>query len=171
MSVERLLSLGHRRIAILPGPRELIETRSRELAFAQAMEQCGTSALPDRIVPSIYGQDMPTAGEVAIEKLFSGEGPKPTAIIVVNNHRAIGVLRGLQSREVRVPQDVSMIVIAGDRLPGDWPAKFTRVFMDSGQVGHAAVDLLLDEDAHRAPRRVLIAPTMCEGDTAAPAPV
>jgi LacI family transcriptional regulator len=134
--VEHLASLGHRSLVYLAGPRNSWMAANRWAALRDGAEQVGMEA--QRI-----GTFTPTVvhgGAAADAALRSGA----TAIVAHNDLLAIGVMRRLAQREVRVPQDVSVVgfdnIFAADLCtPG-----LTTLGGAHVNVGRAAVEMLLD---------------------------
>ncbi|MFE9955312.1 substrate-binding domain-containing protein [Micromonospora sp. NPDC005299] len=106
-----LLGLGHRRIALLGGPRG--SWTNREIRRA-----AGTAARTGRAELTVLGPNQPTeigGGAVADQVRRNGV----TAVLAYNDLMAIGLIEGLDALGLRVPQDVSVVGvddIALDRL-------------------------------------------------------
>ena len=98
--------------------------------------------------------------------------PRPTAFVVINVHRAAAILRAAQALGLRVPEDVSIILVSGNYSPDDWPVRFARIHQEYLDVGQTAVRAVLEriERPQTPPRRILITPTFREGVTLAPPP-
>jgi DNA-binding LacI/PurR family transcriptional regulator len=107
----------------------------------------------------------------AIERLFgiTDGNLRPTAVVVNNGGRAAGAARALLDRGLQIPRDVSVVAIARDVTIDYAPVRLTRVRMDFEQVGRAAVRLVVESPGtgKPLPRRVLIPPTVIEGETVA----
>lgn len=74
-------------------------------------------------------------------------GDKPTAIIAASDQLALGALRWLHQRGIRVPEDVS--VTGYDGIPDAayfWPA-LTTVEVDFAHLGRRTVEALLAHEA------------------------
>lgn len=139
---EYLIQLGHRRIAIIPGPREIATSMLRLGGYKQALQDYGIPLDTQLIRHGQYNQE---AGyNVALIKQFFSElNPKPTAIFAGNNFIAIGVVQGLYQMGVRIPEDVS--IVSFDDVPYNWHAEpFMTVMAQSPyQLGFEAASLLL----------------------------
>lgn len=97
--VAHLASLGHRRIFHISGPRTWAAARNREGYFRAA-------AARHRITwaGAIEGDWSSASGHAAVQHLPDGV----TAIAAANDQMALGALRGLEERGIRVPDDVSV---------------------------------------------------------------
>jgi DNA-binding LacI/PurR family transcriptional regulator len=104
-AVDYLLNLGHRRIAYVGGDPGVIVTSERLAGYKDALVGRGiepTDAL------SNYGYFAEEGGHRAVEIMFDLAEP-PTAFYCANDLMAIGVMRGLRDRGLRIPQDVSVV--------------------------------------------------------------
>jgi LacI family transcriptional regulator len=107
--VSRLIQLGHRRVAYLTGGKELPAVHGRLAAYCQALTDHGLPVDEALIKRTIFllGNNL-EAGYKATHELFD-EGQKPTAICTLNDFTALGVLKALTDRGLRVPADVSVV--------------------------------------------------------------
>lgn len=113
-----LLDAGHRRVAFLNGPRTRTFAASRWRGYQAALTAAGITYEPGlhRFAPMTEDE-----GLLAGVRLWSGDGPKPTAAICGNTRLATGLLRALKALELQVPKDVS-VVVHDDQLPGIRPS-------------------------------------------------
>jgi LacI family transcriptional regulator len=100
---EYLYSLGHRRMAYVGHHSSLAPLNDRRQAFVEAM-RCFDPEVKHMTCAS---DDSYAGGRLAVRELFEA-GFQPTAILCVNDFMAIGVLRQLRDRGLRVPEDVSV---------------------------------------------------------------
>ena len=84
-AARRLLALGHRRIARVTGPGELVHTRHRTAALIEA---CATAGIEPVIVEGDYAE---ASGLAQTRRLLSVAEP-PTAIMYDNDVMALGGL-------------------------------------------------------------------------------
>jgi DNA-binding LacI/PurR family transcriptional regulator len=100
-----LIELGHRKIAYLGNSHSGRTTLDRLAGFRQEME---SNALP---VPANYIHEIPGSepekGNLAV-KHFLGLADRPTALVCFNDMMAIGILKSLQERDIRVPKEISV---------------------------------------------------------------
>lgn len=100
-----LIGLGHRKIAYLGNSCSGRTTLDRLAGFRQEMESAGLP-VPAHYTHEIAGSD-PEAGNVAAEH-FLKLSDRPTALVCFNDLMAIGILKSLQLRGVRVPDEFSI---------------------------------------------------------------
>jgi LacI family transcriptional regulator len=103
--VRHLLDLGHRRIAVLSGPKTVSTSVERVAGYRRALREAG---LDEGIEQAYYGQFTQRFGYQATQEALKGT-PKPTALFAANNFIAIGALRALGDAGLRVPEDCSLV--------------------------------------------------------------
>ena len=134
-----LLSLGHRDIALLNGPRGVSTAEDRLAGYRRAMAEFG---IPQNDEREFYGAFVQESGfEMAHHAMQKAN--KPTAVFAANNFIAIGVLKAFQEMGLRVPEDVA--VVGFDDLP---PALITFPFLTVAaqpayEMGKKATEILL----------------------------
>lgn len=103
--VAHLVALGHRRIALLEGPGDWLETMARVDGFDRAVAAHG---LPP--APRWVGDWSAAAGaRIAADAAAAVGAPDgPTAIVVSNDQMALGLIAGLREHGLDVPGDVSV---------------------------------------------------------------
>jgi len=105
--VQHLIDLGHRQIAEITGGRETINPHVRHESFISTILTQGLT--PGPIIEGDYTtheRAMETGYEGAYELLRMGE--PFTALVVANDHMAVGALHALRENNLRVPDDISV---------------------------------------------------------------
>jgi len=107
IATEHLLKLGHRRLALVNGPPQAMQSSLREDGFRRALKDFGLHLGRDLDLRLLnFSED---EGREAANLLLDLSEP-PTAIFVAaGDVTAAGVLAGLKDRGRRVPQDVSVV--------------------------------------------------------------
>ncbi len=165
-AVRHLVDLGHQRIAHVAGDGRLLHARRRQDAFTAAM----TTA---RLDPSLVVEtDFSMRGGAAATRALLARPVRPTAIVYANDPMAIAGLSVLQSRQIDVPGEVSVIGFDGTELARNVHPALTTVESDPEQWGAAAATTLLRlvadghaDDVELPPARLVLA------DSTAPPPV
>lgn len=108
-ATEHLASLGHRRIALIAGPKDLLCSRARLDGYRAALEEAGLD-----YQAIVQGDFQHRSGfEGAAELLDRPD--RPTAIFAASDTMALGAYEACRLRGLRIPDDIS---IAGfDDLP------------------------------------------------------
>jgi LacI family transcriptional regulator len=137
-AVEHLIGLGHRRIALLSGPRG--SWTSREIRRA-----AGVAARAGGAELTVLGPNQPTetGGGALAEQVRRSE---VTAVLAYNDLMAIGLIEELDAIGLRVPQDVSVVGIDDITLSRLTRPKLTTVATPTAAAGRTAVDMLLQHD-------------------------
>jgi LacI family transcriptional regulator len=138
-ATEHLLSLGHRRIAMLTGRPDLQSAQLRERGFREAMAAAGVQVRPDYV--HVGGYEAGVSAAVATG-LLSGS-PRPTAVFAANDQSAIATVQTAASLGLRVPDDLS--VVGFDNVPEAALSvpPLTTVEQPIHAMGRQAVEMLI----------------------------
>jgi DNA-binding LacI/PurR family transcriptional regulator len=135
-TVGYLVALGHRRIARVAGPANLVHTVQRDLAFGEAAVVYGLSTSP--VVHTDYSGD---GGARATRRLLS-EPERPTAIIFDNDVMALASMAAAQEMGIDVPGQLSIVAWDDSALCQLVRPALTAVNRDIPQHGVCAVATL-----------------------------
>lgn len=140
-AVRHLVGLGHRDIGLVSfDPDDTVgqeTTRARHAGFADALAEAGLSERPEWVVATGYDG---AAGARAVERLLSLPA-LPTALLVMSDEMALGVLRTLRRAGVDVPGRIS--VVGFDDQPVAEFAELTTIAQPAREQGERAAELLL----------------------------
>ncbi len=134
-----LLSLGHRRIAMLSGPRGVSTAEDRVAGYRRALAEAGVDV---DAAPVCYGEFSLQSGyDMTLQVL--ARTPRPSALFAGNNFIAIGALRALRDTGLRVPEDLALVGF--DDLPEDLVVDpfLTVAAQPAYEMGRQATELLL----------------------------
>lgn len=138
-ATRHLLDLGHRRIAAITGPSDVLSSRARLDGYRAAFDAAGVPLDPTLIrVGDFNVIDGLTHGR----HLLRLDEP-PTAIFAFNDAQALGVYQAAHEAGVRIPHDLS--VVGFDDLPSaQWaiPA-LTTVRQPLSDMAAAATDMVV----------------------------
>lgn len=166
-ATEHLVNLGHRRIAMIAGIPTLLCTQARLSGYRNALERGGITPDPEVVR---FGDHFPPSGFAAALELLDLPEP-PTAIFAGTDLQAFGAYKALQSRGVRIPEDIS-IVGFDDLAACDWvtPA-LTTVRQRLWDMARMAVQLVQERggDPGEANRIELATSLIVRDSTAPPA--
>ncbi|QIG39512.1 LacI family transcriptional regulator [Microbacterium sp. 4R-513] len=167
-ATRHLIELGHRRIAAITGPGDLMSSLARLDGYRSAMMSAGLPVDPDWIR---FGDFDRRSGERHAIALLSLPEP-PTAIFAGSDLQALGVLHAATARAVRVPDALS--VVGFDDLPVAELAspRLTTIRQPLREMAEQATRLLLQLLEERSPdvTRVELATSLVIRDSTAPAP-
>jgi LacI family transcriptional regulator len=165
-ATERLIGLGHRRIAMISAPLSMSFAAQRRAGFLAALRDAGIEPDASLVVETSFDR---TGGHEAMRALLSRAHP-PTAVLVDNNIAGTGAYRALVENGTKVGTEVSLIVYDG--VPPDvaFPHTVTAVVQRTGQsTGHIIAELVMDaiNDRKSCTHR-LVQPSVETGDTDGP---
>lgn len=167
-AVKHLLSLGHRRIAAITGPRGWIATEERVRGFHAALAAAGILAEPELVVDADFEID---PGQKAARRLLDLHDP-PTAIFAFNDNAAIGILNVARRRGLRVPEDLSVVGFDDTFQATIVTPQLTTVRQPLAELGRLGVSLLmrLIEGQRLDALRIELATTLVVRDSTGPVP-
>lgn len=157
LATNHLISLGHRRIAMIGGTDQTSTGRDRYRGYVAAMEKAGLEVRPDWRIP---GPRTKQAG-FEVTGQFLALKDKPTAAVCWNDLVAIGLMNGI-ARAGLVPgvdisvtgyDDLEEAAIAMPALTTVWNGqrevgmRAARALLDriNGKPAHATLDLIRPE--------------------------
>ena len=146
-----LAALGHRRFAVLAGPRSLLTGQDRTDGFADGLRAWSVPLDPARVVHGDLSRD---GGYAAMSEILAAGEPLPDCVFAVSDVMAVGALARLRAAGLDVPGDIAL---AGfDDIPTlrDVYPPLTTVRLPLRRLGEIAARLALDGDAPRQPRVV-----------------
>lgn len=133
-----LLRLGHKRVATITGPQNMIAGYDRFEGYRKALEERKIAFSPELVAECDFTEE---SAYVATQRLLLA---KPTAIFVASDTMAEGALRALRDAGLRVPQDVA--IVGYDDMPhaSRTTPPLTTIRQPTDQMGSLAVDTLID---------------------------
>ena len=165
--IDYLHSLGHRRLGFIGHHAMLAPINERMKTVLDAVARN-----PALQVTTAADADTLEGGRQATRALLSSE-LQPTAIICVNDITAVGALRELRERGLRVPQDVSVTGFDNVKLSEFCCPALTTVHIPRERIGHIICDrLLTNPEQFIAPKNeIVIEPEFVVRDSTGPAPL
>ena len=112
LATRHLLELGHRRIAVISGPADVLCSRARVAGFRSAHDEAGIAVDPRAGALRQFLRPEPGYAH-ALQLLHRPD--RPTAIFAGSDMQAMGVLRAARQLGLECPSDLS--VVGYDNLP------------------------------------------------------
>lgn len=137
IAVEHLIRLGHRRIATIAGPSNMIAGQDRVLGYRQAL---AAHQIPVEENLIVHGDFTEAGGMMAMQRLLPYE---PTAVFVASDSMAVGALKYLRQAGQRVPDDVALVGFDDIPLASAIEPRLTTVRQPIERLGAMAIELLL----------------------------
>ncbi|MDX2021670.1 MAG: LacI family DNA-binding transcriptional regulator [Deltaproteobacteria bacterium] len=159
LAVEHLLGKGHKKVAIVVGPRGLSANEDRIEGWEAALKKKKFDAPANWIGEG----DWTMESALAITSAWlANANDRPTAVFAANFLMMTGVLKAIKAANLRCPQDVE--VMSSDDY--DWLDAFepavSTVAQPGRQMGDEAAGLLLKriKQPGRKPQSITLSPTL-----------
>jgi LacI family xylobiose transport system transcriptional regulator len=166
LATRHLLDLGHRDIAIITGPDDMLASTARLSGYRAALDAAGIPVDPAFVRPGqFHHRDGLTEGRA----LMSGER-RPTAIFASSDLQALGVFEAARQIGLSVPRDLS-VVGYDDLQIAQWagpPLTTVRVPLAEMAEQAALLALRLRDEPALAFSRIDIATSLVVRESTAP---
>ena len=137
-----LIPQGHRMIGLIVGPHGFRSATARRLGFEDALTAAGIKLPRSLIAEGNYTFE---SGISAAEKLLD-LSPRPTAIFASNDEMAAGVVHAARTRDISVPDDLSVVGFDDTPIAGHiWPPLTTVRWPIVSMARAAALKLLASQ--------------------------
>lgn len=139
-ALEHLIQKGHKRIAIINGPLNISTARERQQTYIDTLKDYQLPLHKDFILQSHFKNEHTNISEL----LSLPIAERPTAIFAANNFIAINTIKELRNKNIRVPQDIS-VVCFDDLDPSlDLDPFLTVVSQPAYQFGYLGAEMLIE---------------------------
>ena len=169
MTVQHLLSLGHRRIAALAWPETSRVGNNRLEGYLSALNEAGIQPPPDWIR---RGEGRVAFGACAAADLLAlPDTQRPTAIVALNDPMAIGAMRAAGQAGFQVGVDLAVTGFDDTPLAYYIQPSLTSVRQPIWEIGQRLIHLMLDmlsSNPSAQPSCTLLAPELIVRASTAP---
>ncbi len=156
LAVGHLAHMGHRRIGVALGQRRYVPVQRKIAGFAAAMRAHVDAGLSDAAIDALVASTAYTVEGGAMAALDLVE-QGVTGITCASDIMALGAIRALRQRGLRVPEDVSVVGCDDSLLIEFTDPPLTTVRQPVVALAETAVKLLLDQIAGApAPAREVV---------------
>lgn len=138
-AVQHLHGLGHRRIATIAGPVEMLPAAARLAGFRDAVAERGLD-LPEDYVQS--GDFFLASGYAAGERL-AGLAERPTAVFVAGDEMAIGAMHAFADHGFAIPGQLAVVGFDDIEAANLVRPALTTIAQDPLGLATAAIELLV----------------------------
>lgn len=165
-----LLRRGHRQIATITGPMEWLSSHARLEGYRDALRDAGVSYDPS-LVEQAPGWAL-ADGQTAMARLLDRRVPF-TALFAYSDLVAIGAIKEMRARGLRVPEDVSVVGYDDIPVAAYVDPPLTTVRQPMREVGERAASLVLDGIGGEATGGVQLLPArlVARGSVTEPSPL
>ena len=137
-AMRHLISLKYRRIGTITGPLNTTVGIDRKNGYLQALQEEGYPINEKLIVEGDFTEDKGYAGMLKILP------EKPDAVFVASDQMAIGAMRALREKGLRVPEDVAIIGFDDLPLSNSADLHLSTMHQPVSEFGVKAVEFLND---------------------------
>ncbi len=137
-----MVALGHRRFAVLAGPRGLLTARDRLDGFRAGLAAWSVPLEATRVVHGPFTRD---GGYEAMSAVLAAAGPLPDCVFAVTDVMAMGALARLRAGGLQVPADIALTGFDDILTLRDVYPPLTTVRLPLKRMGEMAVGLVLAE--------------------------
>ena len=140
LATRHLIELGHRRVAIIQGPRKYKPLTERFHGYLNAIVDSGLG-IDWELIQRPLSSGLPNKGYREMKAQLSLDEP-PTAVFAVSDRTALGAVQAIEEAGLQVPRDIS--IVGFDDMPPDvYPAPaLTTVTSERLAMGHIAMQRL-----------------------------
>jgi LacI family transcriptional regulator len=139
-AISHLVSLKHRNIYFISGPKTLKTAKIRIRNFIDAVEKHRNVNLNYKI---FEGNHKIEGGYKAAQKILK-EKILPTAIVCSNDLTAIGAMKAFKAGGIKVPDDISIIGLDNIALTEIVSPTLTTIELERYRIGKTSMELLLN---------------------------
>lgn len=139
--INHLISLGHKRIAMISCINKFVSTYDREQGYKKALEDNSIEIDTELIK---YGDYSFKSGLIATKELLS-QSVRPTAIFAISDMMAIGAIKEIKSSGMKVPDDVAVAGFDNISYASMYDPALTTISQHQYDLGCTAMELLLKQ--------------------------
>jgi phosphoserine phosphatase RsbU/P len=145
---------ARRQICFLRGPTDNPEAEIRYRAYREALEQFRIPFDPSRVIIANFDDDQ---GRVAMAELLD-RGVSLDALVGANDHSALGAMRTLRERGMRVPEDVAVVGFDDSEEARGASPSLATVRQPYWDMAERALDFIAEAlERETSPRHALLA--------------
>ena len=137
---EYLISVGHRRIAHITGPRRGSEAANRLGGYREALSQASIAFDPALVWQGEYRSE---SGAAAAKQHFLPMIDRPTAVFAANDESAIGFIKAVRDAGMSVPRDVSVAGFDDIGYAALFDPGLTTMHQPRAELGTVAAQMLV----------------------------
>lgn len=139
-AAEYLWSLGHRSFGAISCAEQRVALSRRLDAFKKRISELSNGTIP--VVKSFGGDRWQiNCGEIAMSMLLEKTGQCPSAIFATNDFFAYGAEQELIRRNIRIPEEVSLLGIGEWPMAATAPVPITTISVNTQQKIDAVINI------------------------------
>ena len=139
-AVSHLIEKGHRRVAMISGPKSVFSAKERQIGYLRALSDRGV-LYDDQLV--ISQQNDFATGYLGFESLMQ-LADKPTAVFTTNHNITMGFLTAAHEQGLRIPEDIDIFGFDCVEICSMMRPPLPVVQQPDHLIGKTAAEFLLD---------------------------
>lgn len=165
---DHLVQCGHRNIAMITGAGDDKTISGRLAGYASALSRANLALSLDLVEGGDWTVE---SGYQAMQRLLD-QSHEFTAVVAQNDHMALGAMRAIQERGLRVPEKISVVGCDDVDFAQFTAPPLTTIRMSFESTGAEAVRLLLDVLGGReiVPERIVMPCSLVVRESTCPPP-
>lgn len=161
LATEHLIKQGYKKIAHIAGPSHLKNFADRISGYTDALKAYNIP-VDEQLIRQGYVSI--ESGKEETSHLLSSANP-PDAIFAAEDFTALGVIKALKERNIRIPDEFGVIGFANELFGEHITPTLSTVDQQTIQMGRSALSLLIEtieknETGRRKPRKVVLEPQL-----------
>ncbi|MBO8169610.1 MAG: LacI family DNA-binding transcriptional regulator [Thermoanaerobacteraceae bacterium] len=158
LATEHLISLGHKKIAFIGGPKNFQISEQRRIGYEKALEKYGLSYDEELVYAGIFTME---SGFKAMKRLLEDK-KNFSALIAANDLMAIGAINCLSQHGISVPDDVSVVGFDDISIASTMEPKLTTVAYPIERISERSLELLMKQISNEdvSPEKITLFPKL-----------
>lgn len=140
LATRYLIELGHREIACVSGPQELLPCQDRISGYHRALHEAGLTEKPEYL---IYSDFTSQGGYAAFEQMLHLPN-RPSAIFASNDLMAFGGICAAHAAGIRIPDQLSVVGYDDIALASFCTPPLTTVAQPKYEIGSVTAKTLIE---------------------------
>lgn len=141
LAADHLLSLGHRRVAQLHGPRDVSSFRGRGDGFVGRMRESGITV---HELADAASRPRLDEGRRLMERLLATADELPTGLFAHNDLMAFGALQALREQGRSCPRDIAIVGYNDTPMTAFTDPPITTIKLPGYELGRMAADTAIN---------------------------
>lgn len=166
--MEHLLELGHQRIALIGGRKDVLATFEKHQTYKQILKENMIDFDPELIAED--GEYIFESGYKQMNEMLE-KGVRPTAVIAINDFSAMGVMKSIHEHGLHIPEDISVVSYDNTYMAEMAMPRLTSVDYNYEEYGRKLIDTATAMiEGRKAGQLRMVTPTLVVRGSSGPAP-
>lgn len=167
--MEHLLKLGHKRIALVGGRKDVLATFEKLQRYKQILREYMIEYDP-QLVSEDSSYDF-EGGYRDMNRMLD-KGIRPTAVIAINDFCAMGIMKSLAEYHLRIPEDISVVSYDNTYMAEMAMPRLTSIDYNYEEYGRKLIDTATAMiEGRKIGQLRMVTPTLVVRDSSGVAPL